>query len=124
MQEQASRLTWENVGLISKLVEALSSFSTEAGSPDGLDIMLEENISSRLLPTNGRVLWDLSQPPVEVLVGGAGLGAMEMEAGVALTVEEGGTGGWGAGGLGALCLVDLAGAGGGCSAGSASLEFS
>lgn len=110
---------------MSKLVEALSSLSAEAGVLDGLDIRLEGNISSRLLPANGRVLWDLSQPPVEVLLGGAGLGAMEMEAGVALTVvEEAGTGGGGAGGLGARCLMDLAGAGGGCSAGSASLELS
>lgn len=45
---------------------------------------------------------------------------MEMEAGVALTAA--GTGGWGAGGLGARCLVDLVGAGGWGSAASGSLE--
>lgn len=43
-----------------------------------------------------------------------------MDAGVALTAV--GTGGWGAGGLGALCFVDLVGAGGWDSAASGSLE--
>lgn len=50
-----------------------------------------------------------------------GGGAMEMDAGVALTAV--GTGGGGAGGLGALCLVDLVGAGGWGSAASGSLEL-
>lgn len=52
---------------------------------------------------------------------------MEMDAGVALTAAAAAamaTGGWGAGGLGARCLVDLAGAGGWGSATSGSLEFS
>lgn len=44
---------------------------------------------------------------------------MEMDAGVALTAT--GIGGWGAGGLGARCLVDLVGAGGWGSAASGSL---
>lgn len=54
-------------------------------------------------------------------MGGAGLGVMEMDAGVAATVA--GTGGCGAGGLGARCLVDLAVAGGWESAASGSLEM-
>lgn len=45
---------------------------------------------------------------------------MEMDAGVALTAV--GTGGGGAGGLGALCLMDLTGAGGWDSTTSGSLE--
>lgn len=75
--------------------------------------MLGENISSRALPTDGRVLWERSQPAPAAgsLAGGAGLGEMEMDALVALTA--GAAGGWGAGGLGALCLADLAGAGAG-----------
>lgn len=44
---------------------------------------------------------------------------MEMDAGVALTAV--GIGGGGAGGLGALCLVDLVGAGAWCSVVSGSL---
>lgn len=54
---------------------------------EGLDKMLAENISSRALLTDGRVLWERSQPAptVGLLTGGAGFGAMEMDAGVALT---------------------------------------
>lgn len=119
-------LTWENVGLASTLDEASSSFSfsTLVDRLEGLDIMLEENTSSRVLLTDGRVLWDLSHPATvdDTLTGGAGFVEMEMDAGVALTA--GGRGGWCAGGLGARCLVDLVGAGGWGSAASGSLEVS
>lgn len=83
------------------------SLSTLVGMLEGLDLMLEENISSEVLLTDGRVLCDRSQPATDeaALTGGAGFGEMEMDAGVALTTT--GTGGWGAGGLGARCLVDL-----------------
>ncbi|CAG5928454.1 unnamed protein product [Menidia menidia] len=110
------------VGLASTLGDLSStfsfsfSFSALGGGLEGLgglETMLEENISgSRAFPADGRVLWDLSQPPPVggAARGGAGGGAMEMEAGVALTAV--GMGGGGAGGLGALCLMDLTGAGG------------
>lgn len=82
------------------------SLSTALGTLEGLGIMLEENISSKVLLTDGSVLCDRSQPATDeaAATGGAGFGEMEMDAGVALTA---GTGGWGAGGLGARCLVDL-----------------
>lgn len=103
----------------------------EASSPLGLSMTVgrlgdlgmrpEENTSSTVVPTDGRVLWDRSQPATdeETLTRGAGLGEMEMDAGVALTTT--GAGGGGAGGLGARCLMDLEGAGGWGSADSGSL---
>lgn len=102
------------------------SFSALVELLEGLDIKLEENISSKVLLTDGSVLWDRSQPATveDALTGGTGFGEMEMDAGVALTAAAMATGGWGAGGLGARCLVDLAGAGGWGSATSGSLEFS
>lgn len=53
-----SELTWENVGLASKLAEASASFSfsTLVDRLEGLDIILEENTSSTVLLTDGRVL--------------------------------------------------------------------
>lgn len=103
------------------------SFSALVELLEGLDIKLEENISSKVLLTDGSVLWDRSQPATveDALTAGTGFGEMEMDAGVALTAAAAmATGGWGAGGLGARCLVDLAGAGGWGSATSGSLEFS
>lgn len=103
-------LNWENVGLVPGLAEASSSFSALLEMEDDLDKRLEENTSSRLLLTDGSVLWDRSHPATveDTLTGGAGFGEMEMDAGVALTA----TGGWGAGGFGARCFVDLVEAGG------------
>lgn len=113
------------MGLTSKGGETSSALSFSAAPPgfEGFDIRLDENISSRVLLTDGRVLWDLSQPPTEdeAAMGGAGVGAMEMDAGVALTAT--GAGSCGAGGLGALGFMDLAGAGGWDSAASGSLEM-
>lgn len=105
------------------LADPSSSFSTVAAGLEGFDLKLEENISSRVLLTEGRVLWDLSQPPTDdddTLTGVTGAGAMEMDAGVALMAVE--VGGWGARGLGALGLVVLAGTGGWDSTASGSLE--
>lgn len=108
------------MGLLLGGASSSFSFSTLVGTAEGLDIMLEENISSMVLPTEGRVLWDRSHPATveDTLTGGAGLGVMEMDAGVALTAV--GMGGGGAGGLGALCFMDLVGGGGWGSAGSGS----
>lgn len=97
-------LTWEKVGLVPTWCEPSSSFSFS------LDMRLEENTSSRVLLTDGRVLWDLSHPPTDEETPTGGAGEMEMDAGVALTAT--GMGGGGAGGFGALCLVDFVGAGG------------
>lgn len=107
-------LNWANVGLppTSCAGSSCLSFSALAETEGDFERRLEENMSSRVLLTEGSVLWDRSHPATveETLTGGAGLEEMEMEeAGVALTA----TGGCGAGGLGARCLVDLAGAGGG-----------
>lgn len=110
-------LNWENVGLLPASCAGSSGFSFSAlvETEGDLDRRLEENISSKVLLTEGSVLWDRSHPATveETLTGGAGLEEMEMDAGVALTA----TGGCGAGGLGARCLVDFAGAGGGGGAG-------
>lgn len=53
-----SELTWEKVGLASNFGEASSSFSfsTLVEMLEGFDIRLEENISSRVLLTDGKVL--------------------------------------------------------------------
>lgn len=50
-----SELTWAKVGLVGDPSSPLS-FSTLLGWLEGLDIMLEENTSSRVLLTDGRVL--------------------------------------------------------------------
>lgn len=88
-------LTWEKVGLAA---EPSSTFSLSAlvALLVGLDNMLEENISSRVLLTEGSVLCDRSQPATveDELLGGTGFGEMEMDAGVALTaVAAAATGG-------------------------------
>lgn len=105
-------LNWENVGLPTSCAgSSCFSFSVLVETDGDLDRRLEENISSKVLLTEGSVLWDRSHPATveETLTGGAGFEEMEMDAGVALTA----TGGCGAGGFGARCLVDFAGAGGG-----------
>lgn len=50
-----SELTWAKVGLADEPSSPLSR-STLAGGLEGLDIMLEENTSSTVAPTDGRVL--------------------------------------------------------------------
>lgn len=48
-------LTWANVGLEDEPSSPFS-LSTLVGLLGGLDIILEENMSSKALPTDGRVL--------------------------------------------------------------------
>lgn len=87
-------LNWENVGLLpeSGAGSSFLSFSTVVEAEGDLDMSLEGNISSKVLLTEGSVLWDRSHPPTvedTLLMGGAGLGEMEIDAGVALTATGG-----------------------------------
>lgn len=93
-QCKVNLLTWEKVGLAAE-PSSTFSFSAPVALLAGLDNKLEENISSTALPTEGSVLCDRSQAATldDELLGGAGLGAMEMEAGVALTAVAVVTGG-------------------------------